>query len=356
MSARYIQIADVLRAKAIHMLRKGEKRLPTESEIATRFAVSRQTVRNALELLEEEGLIERIQGSGSYIKEIVRKSSDSDQIAIITTFIDDYIFPSILHDAQHIFSSNGYTILLYATGNSVRRESEILRSLLQQDVRAIIIEGSKTSLPTPNAFLFEEFRKKDIPVLFFHGTYMNLEGYPYAIDDNEGGGRLLADYLISKGHRNIGGIFKSDDMQGPLRYSGVVAALAERNMSFSDTSFCWYETEIRKDLLESENTSFIERCIRDRLRDCSAIVCYNDEIAYTLIRNLISKGIDVPSEIAVVSFDNSLYSRIEPIPITSLGHVQRMGEVISGMMLDVLSGKEAESRKLGWVINERKSS
>ena len=129
MSARYIQIADVLRAEAIHMMRKGEKRLPTESEIATRFAVSRQTVRNALELLEEEGLIERIQGSGSYIKEIVRKSSASGQIAIITTFIDDYIFPSILHDAQHIFSSNGYTILLYATGNSVRRESEILRRL-----------------------------------------------------------------------------------------------------------------------------------------------------------------------------------------------------------------------------------
>ena len=226
----------------------------------------------------------------------------------------------------------------------------------KQRAIARILDAGLPPRPSLGRELLETLRAVGVPVLFFHGTYMNLEGYPYAIDDNEGGGRLLADYLISKGHRNIGGIFKSDDMQGPLRYSGVVAALAERNMAFSDTSFCWYETEIRKDLLESENTSFIERCIRDWLRDCSAIVCYNDEIAYTLIRNLISKGIDVPSEIAVVSFDNSLYSRIEPVPITSLGHVQRTGEVISGMMLDILSGKGAESRKLGWVINERKSS
>lgn len=55
-------------------LQPGEK-LPTERELASRFHVSRTSVREALRKLEIKGIIEIKQGSGSFIK-----SSDSHSI------------------------------------------------------------------------------------------------------------------------------------------------------------------------------------------------------------------------------------------------------------------------------------
>ena len=44
----------------------GEK-VPSENQLAERFHISRQTVRKAIGTLEEEGLVQRIRGSGTYV-------------------------------------------------------------------------------------------------------------------------------------------------------------------------------------------------------------------------------------------------------------------------------------------------
>lgn len=65
----YRQIADALRDKIIEGALKPGDALPTESTLQNQFNVSRVTVRQALKQLTEQGIIESIQGSGSYVKE-----------------------------------------------------------------------------------------------------------------------------------------------------------------------------------------------------------------------------------------------------------------------------------------------
>jgi GntR family transcriptional regulator len=64
---RYIQIAELL----IAQIESGElsqgDRLPPERELAERFSVQRVTLRQALGILESQGLIDRRQGSGTFI-------------------------------------------------------------------------------------------------------------------------------------------------------------------------------------------------------------------------------------------------------------------------------------------------
>ncbi len=66
--AKYQQVANRLRG-AIQSgeLRPGEA-LPTEKQLAERYAVSRPTIRAALGLLRTEGLIDARQGSGAYVR------------------------------------------------------------------------------------------------------------------------------------------------------------------------------------------------------------------------------------------------------------------------------------------------
>ena len=47
-------------------------RLPTERELAERFGISRMTVRRALDRLELEGRVYRVQGAGTFVAPYVR--------------------------------------------------------------------------------------------------------------------------------------------------------------------------------------------------------------------------------------------------------------------------------------------
>ena len=127
----------------------GDK-LPTELDLASQYGVSRQTVRQALEKLERDGLISKIQGSGSYISDAAVAKKKTMRIAVITTYISTYIFPHILRGIEEVATRNRYSIQLMATNNSIAKERDILHELSLNFVDGIIVEGTKTALPNPN--------------------------------------------------------------------------------------------------------------------------------------------------------------------------------------------------------------
>ena len=64
----YRQIADAIREKIGNNEYKVGEALPTEAQLREEFSVSRVTVRQALKLLIENGELESVQGSGTYVK------------------------------------------------------------------------------------------------------------------------------------------------------------------------------------------------------------------------------------------------------------------------------------------------
>ena len=60
MASKYERLAQLLREELARLRAAGTTRMPSEAEIVQKYGVSRQTVRHALTLLEEEGLIEKL--------------------------------------------------------------------------------------------------------------------------------------------------------------------------------------------------------------------------------------------------------------------------------------------------------
>lgn len=66
-SPRYAQVYAVLRDWILQGVYAHGERMPSESELSELFKVSRITVRSAVEMLEKEGMVERIQGRGTFV-------------------------------------------------------------------------------------------------------------------------------------------------------------------------------------------------------------------------------------------------------------------------------------------------
>ncbi|WHY73784.1 GntR family transcriptional regulator [Fictibacillus enclensis] len=80
---KYVQIADRLRKILDEMYKEGKEKFLSDDELIKMFNVSRMTIRQAVQLLVEEGLLKRIQGKGTFI---VRKDKLKTDIAKLDTF------------------------------------------------------------------------------------------------------------------------------------------------------------------------------------------------------------------------------------------------------------------------------
>ncbi|MBA2400463.1 MAG: GntR family transcriptional regulator, partial [Bradyrhizobium sp.] len=65
---KYAQIADIFRQRIARGIWAQGLRLPANEELAAEFGVSRVTIRQAVELLARDGIIEAQQGRGTFIR------------------------------------------------------------------------------------------------------------------------------------------------------------------------------------------------------------------------------------------------------------------------------------------------
>lgn len=343
MSLKYKTLAEDLRSGIRSHGKKGQ-RLSTEQELMQQYGVSRQTVRQALSLLLEEGLIEKRQGSGTYIAwDALPDPTASRNIAILTTSISDHT-NSFLWNAQSLFAGAGYHTQLFATENRAGQERKILESLLANPVRAILAEGVRTAFPTPNQDLYEKLLELGTSILFLGNGYRSLPQISCVCSDDYEGSYLLTCHLLNRSHTKIGGIFPSDDLSGHNRYLGCLCALRDHQLPFDDRRFLWYDSSQRSSHTEPVNNRLLLSFIQTQLPDCTAVVCFNDETASQLIRELQKLHVRVPEQLSVVCFGNGYHNEISPVPITAAAHPDaNLWEIAAQRLLQQLEGKAVTS-------------
>jgi len=333
---KYQQLKDYL----VKMIESNEltrgKKIPSENELADRFHISRHTVRRAISELVNDGVLTSTQGKGTFVNHGPRNSRQNLIIGVITTYIGDYIFPSIIRGIDQVLSENGYSIALGCTYNQFEKERQCLENFLNQDIKGLIVETTKSALPNPNIELYDEFKKRDIPVLFMHGIY---KGYPASsiYEDDVEAGYLATKHLLELGHRKIAGIFKIDDIQGHARYEGFCKAHKEIGAGLSDKRVLWFDTN---DLLYKFSMQSGDIII-EFLEDCTAVVCYNEQISLKVIDIIRERGINIPERLSLVSFDDSELAVASEVKMTTVAHPkENLGIEAAAIMLKMITGDE----------------
>lgn len=162
-----------------------------------------------------------------------------------------------------------------------------------------------------------ELAKTDIPLLFvdFYDNRFNVDSIN---SDSFNGGYILTDYLVERGHKNIGFVGNLNVTSSINdRFLGYIKCLMENNLIYN-----------REWLLDDrDDTGTLFERINFPEKMPTAFVCNSDETAFRVISALRTKDVRVPEDISVVGYDNYTVSNICIPAITTVEvDINRMAE------------------------------
>jgi len=312
-------------------------RLPTEHEMAQQSGVSRQTVRQAIGALVQEGRLFRKQGSGTYVAEIAaRQESEWPAIGVMTTYISDYIFPEIVRGIESVLRSKGYPMILSSTDNDKSKERESLVAMMAGQARGLIIEPTRSAQGNANLDRYLALSQMKIPYVMINERYPELD-CPCVKMDDEQGGFLAAKHLIALGHRRIAGFFKTDDLQGVQRLRGFLRAHQALKVPLLPEAVVQYATEEKREHTFQRALAYLQLPAEVRP---TAFVGYNDELAVWLLEAVRQAGLRVPDDLSLVGFDDSFLATATEIKLTSVAHRKHeLGAQAAELLIAMLEGR-----------------
>ncbi len=331
--AKYQKVIDWITKNIDSGILKPGEKIPSENELCERFDLSRQTIRHAIARMAEDGLLESRRGSGTYVADQRAQEGEKSVVAVVTTYVDDYIFPSTIRGIENTLSEKGYSMQLSFTNNTIDKERQILIELLNRsDVAGIIMEPVKSALPNPNTDIYRKLADKNVKVLFINTFYPELDMPHVSLNDAECAYKAVK-ALIDAGHRDIGCVLKLDDGQGRERYRGYVRAIKEAELPFSYNTANWIETID----IKNGKSSFAK--VVDRIKGCTAVFCYNDQVAGLLMEALSDMGRKVPEDVSIIGMDDSDMAKAGSggVSISSIPHPkERLGERAAQNMIRMI--------------------
>jgi len=109
-------------------------RLPTDEDLAALYQISRDTVRQALALLANEGLIERVQGRGTFVSQPPSNGSQVTRLKqkqiglVLNRTYRTQLTMNLLVGVEQAAKSHGYNVsFTYAEGEQDQQARDIAR-------------------------------------------------------------------------------------------------------------------------------------------------------------------------------------------------------------------------------------
>jgi GntR family transcriptional regulator, arabinose operon transcriptional repressor len=327
------------------IVKPGEK-IYSENELVKMFGVSRHTVRQAVGDLVHEGWLYREQGAGTFCSlkketaepQVQISNGQGKNIGVITTYISDYIFPSIIKGIESYLTTQGYSLTFACTDNDVEKEKQCLQTMLSRNINGLIVEPTKSSNYNPNISYYLELEQNNTPYLMINQYYSQLMP-PHIIMNDEHGGFIATEHLIKLGHQKIIGIFKTDDLQGVNRMQGFIRAFREHGITFFPDMVITYTTEDQHSKIVEQLKHFYTN---EKMP--TAIVCYNDQSALSVIEMLRGLELSVPEDVSIVGYDDSFLAEATEVKLTSVSHPKmEMGIEAAKWIVSAVEGNSSSN-------------
>ena len=314
--SRSVTLADVAKLAGVSVA-TASKALNAREQVAE--ATRRRVLQAAEQLSFQPNVLARGLISGR-----------SRTIGLLTEELGErFAFP-VLRGVENALGNEQMCVLLCdARGDVIRRQHHI-RTLLSRQVDGFIILGDSNDLrPSLTGDI-------PVPAVYVYGE-SESPGDLSLLADDEGGGHLAAEHLVSLGRRRIAHITgprtyraareRAASMQAVLDAAGL--PLAGGGPHYGDWSQRWGR--------------HAAAMVMNAAPDIDAVFCGNDQIATGVVETLLDFGARVPEDVAVVGYDNwEVFAAECRPPLTTVDlNLEQLGATAVEYLFAAIDGRPA---------------
>lgn len=275
----------------------------TIKDIARLAQVSTATVSRALNDTGYVGVTtkEKIKGIAkelNYVPNVMARNlskSESNAIAVVVPEITNPFFGEVVKGINAVADKNDLSILLYSTGEEVRKELRCLQLLKELRVKGLILVSSCEDEHFNSEYL-KALQDLGIPIVLMDRDvkYSNFDAVFF---DDIQGAFMGVDALIKAGHKKIAALCGPTVMRpGRDRLRGYKKAFFMNNIDLDESYIYFGEHNLESGFKETKQ-------ILQMREPPTAIFATNNMVCLGCMQALCDLGLKIPQDIALVGFD-----------------------------------------------------
>ena len=239
-------------------------------------------------------------------------TSKSNTIGIIIPDVHIVFYADLLKVVDRIAFENGYDVLVGISNDNPETEEKLIQSFVGKRIEGVLVVP--TNKATPSFWAYQRTLKNyRIPVVYLSSNVKDANDIMCVMSDLVDGTSRLVEYLLEQGHRDI--VFIGGDSTFPttyLRRKGFVQAFEKAGVE------CKKEFLLSCDNIHYKDAVIATQKLINSKMNFTAICAMNDEMALGVVNTLMNAGYKVPGDISVVGYDNTIFSVVSAVPITTM--------------------------------------
>lgn len=326
------------------MIEKKKKRI-TIYDLAEELNVSPSTVSRALKDhfsigAKTKKAIKKLAKERGYRPNSLASSlrtNSTNTIGVLVSWINRPFISSLISGIEKEARQSGHHVIISQSYDKTELEKESLQAMFASRISALIVS---LAMETKDYDHFDLFVENGIPVIFVDRTPGETSFTKVKIN-NFNAGFEATEHLIEQGCKRIAhfGGANHQSIYQDRRY-GYMAALKKNNLTIDESII------FQAHSLSAEEGFRLAEQVLGMDNPPDGIFCANDTSAVSTILYAKKNGIKIPSELAVIGFNDDPICQIVDPPLSSVYHpAVEMGEVVVRKALSIM-GNEIETKEL----------
>lgn len=292
---------------------------------ATQYGISKKTEERVWKMVDEMGF-----KPNATARKL--RTGKSNVLGLIVADISNPFYAKIARSIEDAANKKGYHMLICSSDENPKREADLISILADQHQ----VDGLIISSTLDNTQMFDRLHQQNIPFLLLDREFSSGL-FPSVTVDNRKGAELLVQHLINKGSNNIGLITLSPSHLSTLqdRKNGYKDALAKNGLVFKESLL----REVSFENLREDIAKEVDFLLSDPHR-VKAIFALNNLVALYTLEAIKQKGLSIPNDIALVSFDDIDLFKFTSPPITAISQpMEKIGVHAMELLFTLINNK-----------------